>query len=161
MHGTMSSETGLRSDAQTTKILSTEDLKTSWQDYSIESLYNPMGKRYEDAYGHIPEQAQSLNWLVSQLPLGSKILDIGSGTGKPTADALVSAGHNVHGIDISESMIVVARRQVPPCHVSEDRFPRLRRRARHVRRHYLVLCLPPGHAASPDPRNDSEDLRVA
>jgi 2-polyprenyl-3-methyl-5-hydroxy-6-metoxy-1,4-benzoquinol methylase len=109
----MSSETGLRPDGQTTKILSTDDLKTSWQDYSIESLYNPMGKRYEDAYGHIPEQAQSLNWLVSQLPLGSKILDIGSGTGKPTADALTSAGHAVHGIDISDSMLDVARKQVP------------------------------------------------
>jgi 2-polyprenyl-3-methyl-5-hydroxy-6-metoxy-1,4-benzoquinol methylase len=62
-------------------------------------------KRYEDAYGDIPEQAESLNWLISQLPLRSKILDIGSGTGKPTADALASAGYAVHGIDILEGMI--------------------------------------------------------
>jgi ubiquinone/menaquinone biosynthesis C-methylase UbiE len=109
----MSSETGLRSDGQTTKILSTDNVKTKWQDYSISSLYDPMGKRYEDAYGHIPEQAQSLNWLISKLPLGSKVLDIGCGTGKPAADALASAGHDVHGIDISEGMLEVARKQVP------------------------------------------------
>ena len=109
----MSSEVGLFSDGQTTKVLSAADVKTSWQDYSISSLYNPMGKRYEDAYGHIPEQAQSLKWLISQLPARSKVLDIGCGTGKPTADALVSAGHAVHGIDISEGMLDVARKQVP------------------------------------------------
>src|SRR3954451_4199883 len=68
-----------------------------------------MGKRYKDAYGHIPEQAQSLNWLLSQLPLGGKALDIGAGTGKPTADVLASVGHAIHGIEISESMIDVAR----------------------------------------------------
>jgi cyclopropane fatty-acyl-phospholipid synthase-like methyltransferase len=109
----MSSEAGLRSDGQTTKILSPDDLKTAWQDYSITSLYDPMGKRYEDAYSHIPEQAQSLNWLISQLPLGSRVLDIGCGTGKPTADALASAGHTVYGIDISEGMLEVARKQIP------------------------------------------------
>jgi ubiquinone/menaquinone biosynthesis C-methylase UbiE len=101
------------SDGQTAKILSPSDMKTSWQDYSISSLYDLMGKRYEDAYGHIPEQAQSLTWLVSQLPPGSKVLDVGCGTGKPTANALVSAGHSVHGIDISEGMLEVAHKQVP------------------------------------------------
>ena len=109
----MPSEMELSSDGQTTKILSAEDLKMTLQDYSISSIYNPMGKRYEDAYGHIPEQAQSLNWLISQLPLGSKVLDVGCGTGKPAADALALAGHVVHGIDISEGMLEVARKQVP------------------------------------------------
>jgi hypothetical protein len=40
----------------------------------------------------------------------------------------------------------------PACHVSEDQFPQPRCRVRHVRRHCLVLRLPPGHVASPDPR---------
>jgi len=55
-----------------------------------------------------------MKWLLSQLPHeGSKVLDIGCGTGNPVASTLGTANHNVHGIDISEEMIAVARSAVP------------------------------------------------
>ena len=109
----MAPNIGLDSPSQATKSLSATDINPSWQDFSISSLFNPMGKRYEDAYGHNPEQADSLHWLMIRLPAGSRVLDIGCGTGKPTADALASTGHSVHGIDISAGMLDVARKQVP------------------------------------------------
>jgi 2-polyprenyl-3-methyl-5-hydroxy-6-metoxy-1,4-benzoquinol methylase len=109
----MSSATDFHSDRLTTQIRPDGDSKASWQEYSIPALYNPMGKRYEDAYRHNPEHEASLNWLISRLSPGSKVLDIGCGTGKPTADALASAGHAVHGIDISDGMLDVARKHVP------------------------------------------------
>jgi ubiquinone/menaquinone biosynthesis C-methylase UbiE len=41
------------------------------------------------------------------------VLDVGSGTGRPTAQALAGAGHRVRGIDVSPVMVDLAARQVP------------------------------------------------
>jgi hypothetical protein len=51
--------------------------------------------------------------VVRRLPLNSQILDVGSGTGKPTAAFFTKQGYLVTGLDISQTMIEVARRQVP------------------------------------------------
>lgn len=40
-------------------------------------------------------------------------MDIGSGTGRPTADLLAAAGHRVTGYDVSATMVERARAQVP------------------------------------------------
>lgn len=88
----------------------------NWRTYSIASLYNSIGEKYEAAYCDIPEQGKSLEWLLSNLPHPhSDILDIGCGTGSPVALTLSTppGNHNVHGIDISEGMLSVARLAVP------------------------------------------------
>ncbi|BFO17749.1 hypothetical protein SHKM778_41370 [Streptomyces sp. KM77-8] len=41
------------------------------------------------------------------------MLDVGSGTGRPTAAALAGAGHRVLGVDVSPVMVEIARGQVP------------------------------------------------
>ncbi len=41
------------------------------------------------------------------------MLDIGSGTGRPTAQTLTDAGHEVLGVDVSPVMVDLASRQVP------------------------------------------------
>ncbi|KAL7965329.1 S-adenosyl-L-methionine-dependent methyltransferase [Trichoderma sp. SZMC 28014] len=59
---------------------------------------------------------KSLEWLVSHLPrVGCKVLDKGCGTGRPVALALSRPPHHhqVHGIDVSENMLSVARLSVP------------------------------------------------
>jgi SAM-dependent methyltransferase len=43
----------------------------------------------------------------------AKVLDIGSGTGRPTAELLAAAGHEVTGFDVSPHMVEIARAQVP------------------------------------------------
>lgn len=87
-----------------------------WQKYPVASLYDSIGKKYEMAYSGIPAQEKSLQWILSKLPrTGCRILDIGCGTGRPAASTLASSPgfHIVHGIDISDGMLAVAREHVP------------------------------------------------
>lgn len=81
--------------------------------YSAVETYNALGTRYETAFTNIPAQVRSLQWLISHLPPNSKTLDLGSGTGRPTASMLTEAGHAVKGIDISPVMVAAARERVP------------------------------------------------
>ncbi|MEY9946028.1 class I SAM-dependent methyltransferase [Kitasatospora sp. GAS1066B] len=76
-------------------------------------LFDTLGLTYEQAYGHLPEQLAAIDWLAARLPARARVLDIGSGTGRPTADLLARAGHRVTGIDVSTTMVDLARSQVP------------------------------------------------
>ncbi|NWJ69683.1 methyltransferase domain-containing protein, partial [Pseudonocardia sp. ICBG1122] len=69
------------------------------------NIFDSLGISYEHAYGHLPEQLAALEWLTARLPEGARVLDIGSGTGKPAAAHLVKAGCTVTGIDTSATMI--------------------------------------------------------
>lgn len=53
------------------------------------------------------------SWLAASVPAGSPVLDIGCGTGVPTARQLTAAGLDVVGIDLSAGMLDIARQQVP------------------------------------------------
>ena len=93
--------------------MSKEPLAVSQNSYSVAETYNALGSAYEAAFDNVPAQVKSLKWLVSQLSPSSKVLDLGSGTGRPTAAMLVEAGHQVVGVDISPVMVEVARERVP------------------------------------------------
>ncbi|MEW2514386.1 class I SAM-dependent methyltransferase [Streptomyces sp. NPDC046870] len=76
-------------------------------------VFDALGLAYEQAFaGSAPHRA-SLRRLVEGLAPGSRVLDVGSGTGRPTAQTLTEAGHRVLGIDISPVMVDLAARQVP------------------------------------------------
>ncbi len=75
--------------------------------------FDAIGIRYQHGYSHLPEQSQAIDWLLSRLPPRASVLDIGSGTGKPTASRLSEAGHQVTGCDVSPRMVGLARQQVP------------------------------------------------
>ncbi|MET9291015.1 methyltransferase domain-containing protein [Streptomyces sp. NPDC003077] len=75
--------------------------------------FDNLGKKHEDAYGHLPEQLAAIDWLLARLPDGARVLDVGSGTGRPTAERLAAGGHRVTGCDVSETMVRLARAQVP------------------------------------------------
>ncbi|MEU6229260.1 class I SAM-dependent methyltransferase [Streptomyces sp. NPDC047042] len=76
-------------------------------------LFDALGADYEKAFAGAPAHRQALDWLIERLPSGARTLDVGSGTGRPTAAALVEAGHSVLGVDISPVMVELAVRQVP------------------------------------------------
>ncbi|WP_331766984.1 class I SAM-dependent methyltransferase [Embleya sp. NBC_00896] len=76
-------------------------------------LFDAIGATYETAFAGLPEQLAALDWLIDTLAPGSKVLDIGSGTGRPTAERLAAAGHRVTGIDVSATMVELARARVP------------------------------------------------
>ncbi|WP_370415961.1 class I SAM-dependent methyltransferase [Streptomyces fradiae] len=80
---------------------------------TAEELFDEVGLGYEKAFGHLPEQLAAVDWLLDRLPRGARVLDVGSGTGRPVAELLDRAGHAVTGIDVSGTMVDLARRQVP------------------------------------------------
>jgi 2-polyprenyl-3-methyl-5-hydroxy-6-metoxy-1,4-benzoquinol methylase len=51
--------------------------------------------------------------LVSRLPAGASVLDLGCGNGRPVCGLLVDAGLQVTGVDISEVQVERARALVP------------------------------------------------
>ncbi|MBH5336756.1 class I SAM-dependent methyltransferase [Streptomyces pactum] len=75
--------------------------------------FDAIGDRYDEAFPHKDGQLASGGWLASALPAGSRVLDVGCGTGEPTARQLAEAGHRVVGIDISPGMLKIARDNVP------------------------------------------------
>jgi SAM-dependent methyltransferase len=76
------------------------------------SAFDTLGLAYEHAFDDAPAVADVLDRLAVLAP-GSRVLDVGSGTGRPVAERLVAAGHDVVGIDVSPVMVDIARRQVP------------------------------------------------
>jgi ubiquinone/menaquinone biosynthesis C-methylase UbiE len=79
---------------------------------SAAEVYDDLGGAYEEAFGHQPSSA-ALDHLVEVLPPGSRVLDLGSGTGWPVAATVAAAGHEVMGYDVSETMVRLARERVP------------------------------------------------
>ncbi|MEU3276091.1 class I SAM-dependent methyltransferase [Streptomyces antibioticus] len=77
------------------------------------AVFDALGPVYEKAFAHSSAHHASLDWLLGRLAPGSRVLDVGSGTGRPTAQTLVSAGHRVLGVDVSPVMVELASRQVP------------------------------------------------
>jgi SAM-dependent methyltransferase len=51
--------------------------------------------------------------FMASIPSGGRVLDVGSGTGLPYAGALVEAGFDVVGVDVSSRMVELAREHVP------------------------------------------------
>ncbi|MEU2284888.1 class I SAM-dependent methyltransferase [Streptomyces sp. NPDC013178] len=77
------------------------------------AVFDALGSVYEKAFAHSEAHHRSLEWLLGRLAPGSRVLDVGSGTGRPTAATLVAAGHDVLGVDVSPVMVDLAARQVP------------------------------------------------
>ncbi|MFI9611879.1 class I SAM-dependent methyltransferase [Streptomyces sp. NPDC052023] len=77
------------------------------------TVFDAIGEAYEKAFAGSRAHRASLEWLLGQLKPGSRVLDVGSGTGRPTAQMLADAGHDVLGVDVSPVMVDLAARQVP------------------------------------------------
>lgn len=73
-------------------------------------------ERIAETYAAQRDQFKSAPYLrrfIDSLPSGERILDLGCGAGQPVDAFLVAHGFHVHGIDLSERMIDLARRNVP------------------------------------------------
>ncbi|MET9734833.1 class I SAM-dependent methyltransferase [Streptomyces sp. NPDC006458] len=75
--------------------------------------FDAIGDRYDEAFPHKEGQVRSAEWLVGRLTSGARVLDLGCGTGLPTARQLADAGCEVVGVDLSHGMVELARRNVP------------------------------------------------
>lgn len=73
-------------------------------------------ERIAKTYAAQRDQFKSLPYLerfVELVPAGGTCLDIGCGAGRPVGEFLVAHGYAVHGLDLAERMIDLARRNVP------------------------------------------------
>lgn len=77
-------------------------------------LFDGLGMEYEHAFaGRKQAQIDAVEDLTGRLAPGSRVLDVGCATGRPTTEQLCAKGLDVTGIDVSEVMLAHARRQVP------------------------------------------------
>lgn len=77
------------------------------------TAFDRISARYGEAFPHKEGQLACGDWMLAQLPAGSRVLDLGCGTGLPSARQLASGGCQVTGVDISPAMLAQARANVP------------------------------------------------
>jgi predicted TPR repeat methyltransferase len=75
--------------------------------------FDAIGGRYDEAFPHKEGQVAAGEWLIRSLPTAARVLDLGCGTGVPTARQLADAGFRLVGIDLSAGMTKLARERVP------------------------------------------------
>ncbi|MFH1374948.1 MAG: class I SAM-dependent methyltransferase [bacterium] len=78
----------------------------------VRTGYDRIAQRYAD------DRYRFANWkelqeFSSELPKSARLLDVGCGAGVPVTKYLCNLGHEFVGIDISESMLTLARQNVP------------------------------------------------
>jgi SAM-dependent methyltransferase len=77
------------------------------------SAFDVIGVRYDEVFPHKDGQIRCGQLLLERLAPAARVLDVGCGTGLPTARQFVTHGCAVTGIDISPVMLRLARQNVP------------------------------------------------
>lgn len=75
--------------------------------------FDLIGKRYDESFVERDVQLAEGRWLIEQLPPDARVLDLGCGSGLPTAKQLLDAGLEVVGVDESKVMLDLAEEQAP------------------------------------------------
>lgn len=78
----------------------------------VEGGYDDIARTYHDQRDKFKNN-ELLTDFSSLIPTHGNVLDVGCGAGVPVARFLVDAGFNVTGVDVSSSMIDLARSHVP------------------------------------------------
>lgn len=78
----------------------------------VRKAYDKVAQEYDKYRGEFDNREQ-LEEFCNRLSRGSKVLDLGCGAGMPIDSFLVDKGFSVTGVDISSSMISLARKNVP------------------------------------------------
>ncbi|NUR71369.1 MAG: methyltransferase domain-containing protein [Hamadaea sp.] len=80
-------------------------------------VFDSIGAHYGEAFSDKPGQHETGEWLLERLGETPRrppvVLDVGCGTGLPTARQLVAGGCEVVGVDASPVMLDIARHEVP------------------------------------------------
>ncbi|WP_164842507.1 class I SAM-dependent DNA methyltransferase [Actinoplanes solisilvae] len=76
-------------------------------------VFDQLAEKYQGEHSHNPFQSALVERIAALLPGGTSVLDLGCGTGVPTAKVLTESDHRVVGVDVSEGMLRLAREQVP------------------------------------------------
>ena len=77
------------------------------------AAFDEIGRRYDESFVERDAQLAEGTWLIEQLGGAGRVLDLGCGSGLPTAKQLVDAGIDVVGTDESSVMLELAQAQAP------------------------------------------------
>lgn len=77
------------------------------------AAFDRISDRYDEAFPHKEGQVACGDWLLANLEPGASVLDVGCGTGVPTARQLAAGGCAMTCMDISPAMLALARSNVP------------------------------------------------
>ncbi|MBD0324359.1 MAG: class I SAM-dependent methyltransferase [Aldersonia sp.] len=75
--------------------------------------FDLIAERYDESFTDRNAQLAAGRWLIDHLPPNARVLDLGCGSGLPTAIQLAEAGFEVVGTDESGRMLELARHRVP------------------------------------------------
>ncbi len=75
--------------------------------------FDLIGRRYDESFVERDAQLAEGAWLIGRLDGPARVLDLGCGSGLPTAKQLLDAGVEVVGTDESSVMLDLARAQAP------------------------------------------------
>jgi len=76
------------------------------------SMWDELNVEYEHAYRNNPFKQDCVEKAIALLKPGSRVLDVGCGTGVPVAQMLADSGMDVHGTDVAPQMISHAKASV-------------------------------------------------
>lgn len=95
--------------------MTVDDVPAGWErrQRAQAAAFDHIGNHYDEVFPHKDGQRRTIVRLLERLPAAARVLDVGCGTGLPTARQLVDAGCRVTGIDIAAGMLELARRNVP------------------------------------------------
>ncbi|TGO46478.1 hypothetical protein BCON_0322g00060 [Botryotinia convoluta] len=74
--------------------------------------FDALNIEYEKAYRDNPFKIATIKKAITLLDPGSKVLDVGCGTGVPVSELLAEAGLEVVGFDIAPKMVEFAQKRV-------------------------------------------------
>ena len=83
-------------------------------------MWNELNIDYEKAYQNNPLKIGCVKQAISLLEPGSRVLDIGCGTGVPVSQMLADAGMNVTGTDIAPNMVELATTRIQGTFTAAD-----------------------------------------
>lgn len=63
--------------------------------------------------GFFGREREYLDAVLAAAPVGTTLLDVGCGTGRPMAEHIVAQGRRVLGVDQSEALLAMARDRLP------------------------------------------------
>jgi SAM-dependent methyltransferase len=107
------------------------------------AAFDAIGERYDEAFPHKEGQLAAGEWLIDRLEAGSRVLDVGCGTGLPTAAQIAWAGHELTGIDVSRAMVALARQNVPQATFHQGEIDGVTGTYDAVVAFFVLLMLPP------------------
>lgn len=80
---------------------------------NIIDIYKKHGRAWAALRGEFLYEKAWLDRFLALLPQHSNILDLGCGSGKPIAQYLIKNGHNIIGVDASDSILEMAKQNFP------------------------------------------------